>query len=161
LGAAGNLQELAPEYLVRAVDTILLTAEDEDTRAKSANVLSKLTKSTLNTENFETLINNENNSMTNRSVDNTSNDTGLEYFTTKHGQKIGITDEILIKCKDGIDCTELLSRFNLEGVSKITDTIFLVKISDTNDMFSLSRELFETGDVEFAHPNFVKERRLR
>ncbi len=68
LGAAGNLQELAPAHLVEAVDNILLTAGDADTRAKSANVLSKIDKSTLATKNFQELIANETNSITKTSL---------------------------------------------------------------------------------------------
>jgi len=89
------------------------------------------------------------------------NENSLEYFTTKSGKKLAITDEILTKCKVGIDCMELFSKFNLKNISQISDTIFVIKIEDYNNIFSLSRELYESGDVEFAHPNFIKERRLR
>lgn len=91
----------------------------------------------------------------------TADSNGIEYFKTRSGQKIGITDEILIQCKVGIDCIALLNQFNLSNVSKVTDTIIVVKITDYDNIFSLSRELYESGKVEFAHPNFIKERRLR
>ncbi|MEA2100481.1 MAG: hypothetical protein U9P72_10155 [Campylobacterota bacterium] len=90
-----------------------------------------------------------------------SEGSGIKYFKTKSGQKLGITDDILVKCKGGIDCLDLLNRFSLTDVSKLTDTIFIIKIKDYNTIFSLSRALYESGDVEFAHPNFIKERRKR
>jgi len=72
LAAAGNLQEMAPDNLIEAVDNILMNIDDSDTRAKSANVLSKIQKSTLNTKNFEELISNEKNTMTKTSLINAS-----------------------------------------------------------------------------------------
>ncbi len=87
--------------------------------------------------------------------------TGIEYFQKSNGQKVGITDEILVKCNAGIDCERLLAQFSQTNISKLTDTIFVVKVEDYDDIFSLSRELFKSGDVEFAHPNFIKERKLR
>lgn len=90
-----------------------------------------------------------------------SDGSGVDYYKTRSGQKVGITDEILVKCKAGVDCKALLSKFNLNDVSNVTDTILLVKIKDYDNIFLLSRELFETGKMEFAHPNFIKQRRLR
>ena len=86
---------------------------------------------------------------------------GVEYFQTRSGQKIGIKDELLVQCKAGVDCKTLLSKFNLDEISKVTDTIFVAKVKEYDGIFTLSRELYESGKVEFAHPNFVKERRLR
>lgn len=89
------------------------------------------------------------------------NGNSVEYFKTRSGQRIGITDEILIQCKVGIDCRTLLNQFGLDDVSNVTDRIFLIKVKDYDNIFLLSRELYESNKVEFAHPNFVKERRLR
>ena len=94
-------------------------------------------------------------------IQRSSDGSGIEYYKTKSGQKVGITDEILVKCKAGVDCKSLLNQFNLNDVSNLTDTIFLVKVKNYDNIFLLSRELFESGKVEFAHPNFTKERRLR
>jgi len=85
----------------------------------------------------------------------------IKYFKTNSGQKLGITDKILLKCKDGINCRALLKKFSLTEVINLTDTIYSVKIMNYDTIFSLSRELFESGDVEFAHPNFIKQRRKR
>jgi len=88
-------------------------------------------------------------------------DNNVKYFKNINGQKLGITDEILVKCKDDVDCKSLLSKFSLTDVTNLTDTIYLVKIKDYDTIFSTSRELFESGDVEFAHPNFIQEKRRR
>ena len=85
----------------------------------------------------------------------------IDYYKTMHGQKIGITDDILVQCKEGINCSDLLTKYNLSNFSKLTDKIMIVKIEDYDNIFSISRELYESGNVDFAHPNFIKERRKR
>lgn len=85
----------------------------------------------------------------------------IEYYKTVQGQKIGITDEILVECKDGVNCSKLLSSYNLVNYSNLTDKILIVKIDDYDNIFAISRKLFESGDVKYAHPNFIKERKRR
>ncbi|MDQ7047651.1 MAG: hypothetical protein Q9M39_08530 [Sulfurovum sp.] len=72
LAAAGNLLEQAPDYLVEAVDEVLMNVTDTNMRAKSADALSRLEKSTLSTQNFQELIENENSIMTKTSLINAS-----------------------------------------------------------------------------------------
>lgn len=59
LAAAGNLQEVATENVVNAVDDVLLSTKDENNKEKSANALLKIKKSNLSIDNFHTLIKNE------------------------------------------------------------------------------------------------------
>jgi hypothetical protein len=85
----------------------------------------------------------------------------VKSFLTPSGQKVGITNDILVKCKVGVNCEDLFSQFNQANVSKLTDTIFVIKVENYDQIFSLSRDLYNSGKVEFAHPNFIKERILR
>ena len=80
----------------------------------------------------------------------------LKYFKTKSGKRVGVRDEILVKCKAKIDCIELLKRYKQTQITQLTSTIYKVKVKK-DELFSLSRELYESGDVEFAHPSFTKE----
>ena len=89
------------------------------------------------------------------------NNDNIRYYKKFSGQKVGITDQILVKCKANVDCTKLLSQFQQTDISKITDTIFIIKVTNYDEIFSLSRDLYNSGEVEYAHPNFVKERKLR
>ena len=61
LAAAGNMLGAAPQNLIEAVDSVMLTSEDSYTRAKSANALSRIGKSGVTTKEFSTLIENETN----------------------------------------------------------------------------------------------------
>ena len=92
-----------------------------------------------------------------RSLHNSS----INYYKTTAGKKVGITDELLVQCKASVDCPKLFNTFNLSNYSKLSDTIFVVNVENGDNVFSLSRALFETGKLEFAHPNFIKERRKR
>lgn len=90
-----------------------------------------------------------------------ANSSATHYYMDTNGHKMGVTDELLVQCKVGINCTNLLAQFKLTNISKLSDTIFVVKINALDDIFSVSRKLFESGAVTFAHPNFIKERKLR
>ena len=85
----------------------------------------------------------------------------INYYKTTAGKKIGVTDQLLVQCKASVDCPKLLDTFNLLNYSKLSDKIFIVKITNGDNVFSVSRALFESQKVEFAHPNFIKERRKR
>lgn len=85
----------------------------------------------------------------------------IEYYKNANGQKVGITDDILVQCNEGVDCPSVLNQFNLTDYKKLTDKIFVVKIQDYDNIFSVSRALFESKKVKFAHPNFIKERQRR
>ncbi|MCF6330591.1 MAG: hypothetical protein L3I99_03475 [Sulfurimonas sp.] len=97
----------------------------------------------------------------NMHISKSVNGSYVDYFKNKQGHKIGVTDDILVQCKDGVSCSKLLNKFNLINYSKLTDKIFIIKIKDYDNIFSISRKLFESGDVEFAHPNFIQEKRKR
>lgn len=90
-----------------------------------------------------------------------SDNNNIEYYQTQGGYRIGIKDEILVQCKEGINCSKLLASYSNVEVLKLTDKIFVLKVQDYDTVFSTSRELFNSGSVDYAHPNFIKERKLR
>jgi len=97
-------------------------------------------------------------------LDNLSNNRSfnkVNYFQTKEGIKMGTTDEIILKCKIDIDCKKLLRSFNIKSSRNLTNTILVLKVNDGANVFDISRKLFETGLVEYAHPNFIKKRKMR
>ena len=89
------------------------------------------------------------------------NDLPIKYYKTVTGNKVGVTDQLLVQCSKSINCPELLDTFDLLNYSKLSDTIFIVTIENGDDIFSVSKSLFESKKVEFAHPNFIKEKRRR
>ena len=87
-------------------------------------------------------------------------DSSINYYQTKSGKKIGVKNEILLKCKGNVDCSSFLKSYDLTNYSKLTKDIFIVKVFNS-DVFSVSRSLYETGKVEFVHPNFINKKRKR
>ena len=86
---------------------------------------------------------------------------GIKYYRTNFGNKVGVTDEILVKCYQSSDCFNTLDKYNFRSISKVTQTIYLVKIDNENDIFKISQELFLDDNIKFAHPNFIKEQQKR
>ncbi len=80
----------------------------------------------------------------------------IKYFTTQSGKRVGVKNELLVKCKAKINCVELLKIYKQKDIKQISSTIYKVKVQNDGDVFSLSRKLFESGEVEFAHPNLTK-----
>jgi hypothetical protein len=64
MGAAGNMLQSAPDELVQTVDDVLLSAGDSSTRAKSANALSRMERTEIAIDTFQTLLMDEDNSGT-------------------------------------------------------------------------------------------------
>ena len=85
----------------------------------------------------------------------------VRYFMNYNGIRIGVGNEILIECKQDVNCVELLTQFNLQDVSQVTANIYLVKVSKEQDVFTLSKDLFNSGHVKYAHPNFIKTKKFR
>jgi len=97
----------------------------------------------------------------NTQVSRSSNYSSINYYKTATGKRIGVTDQLLVQCKKSVDCPTLLATFNLSNYSKLSDEIFVVKMENGDNVFSVSRAIFESNKVEFSHPDFTKERRKR
>ncbi len=86
---------------------------------------------------------------------------GIKYYENSMGKKIGVKDEIIVKCKEGLSCQNSLKKYDIAGISKLSDTMFLVKVPKDKNVFTLSQKLYKDDSVDFAHPNFIKQRRRR
>ncbi|MBN2825223.1 MAG: hypothetical protein JXQ76_07870 [Campylobacterales bacterium] len=91
-----------------------------------------------------------------------STDSSVEYYQKSNGNTVGIKkDEILVKCYEGVDCSKVLAKYSFVSTSNLSSTIYLVKLASSQDVFTYSQTLHQDSDIEFAHPNFVKERKRR
>lgn len=86
---------------------------------------------------------------------------GIKYYENSMGQKIGVKDEIIIKCKENIPCQNGLKKYNITSVGRLSDTMYLVKVPKGKNIFTLSQKLYNDKSIEFAHPNFIKKRTRR
>ncbi|KIM07131.1 MAG: hypothetical protein KU38_11155 [Sulfurovum sp. FS08-3] len=97
-----------------------------------------------------------------QSINKRSKDNSVEYYQKQDGNLVGIKkDEILTQCNVGVDCAKVLAKYDFASISKLSTTIFLVKLTPTQDVFNFSQILYNDSDIAFAHPNFVKERKGR
>jgi len=92
----------------------------------------------------------------------------IKYYITKRGNKLGVTNEVIVQCKADVNCTSVLNAYSLETVSKLSkislvkevsklsETLFLVKIKKDENIFKVSQELYNNKDIVLAHPNFIK-----
>ena len=86
---------------------------------------------------------------------------GVKYYKNSLGKKIGVKDEIIVQCKEGISCRENLGKYPVGEVSRLSDRMLLVKVPKDENIFELSQKLYEDDSIAFAHPNFIKERSRR
>jgi hypothetical protein len=94
---------------------------------------------------------------TERSLDGSA----VKYYTTSRGEKVGVTDEILVKCKADRDCYDVIKKYNFKEIKKINSFLFKVKVKDDKDVFRISRELYEDENIAIAHPNFTRKIKRR
>jgi len=94
----------------------------------------------------------------NRSVDN-----NITYYLTPNNNKIGVNDEIILQCNNNIDCNKLLISLNFKNISKISNNIFLIKLTKTqkDNIFEISRMLSKNTSIKYSHPNFIKNKKRR
>jgi hypothetical protein len=85
----------------------------------------------------------------------------IKYYTNKAGQKVGVKNEILAKCKSKIPCLEIFEKYNFEEVEQLTSKLIFIKLKKDQNPFDISNELYQNSDIEFAHPNFIKKRYKR
>jgi hypothetical protein len=83
------------------------------------------------------------------------------YYKTSSGHKVGVTDEILVQCSASKDCEKVLEKYKLSAVSRLSDEIFLVKITKDKNIFEISQKLYEDANITSAHPNFLKTKKRR
>lgn len=92
-----------------------------------------------------------------------TNNSNTVYYVKENGSKVGVSNEIIVKCKEDINCKQLLSSQNFANISKLTSSLFLIKLNeiDKNNIFEISRDLSVNTDIKFAHPNFIKNKKRR
>lgn len=81
------------------------------------------------------------------------------WFELKDGNNIIIpTGEIIFKPKIGVDYKSILSKLNLENKIELKSineyNYIIVSSKDINSIFDIANKIYESGLVQFSHPNF-------
>jgi hypothetical protein len=85
----------------------------------------------------------------------------VQYYKTAHGHKVGVKNDILVECKEGVNCENILSSYSLLSMSALSDTIFIVTIAKGENVFKFAQKLYSDAKIKLAHPNFRKNKRRR
>jgi len=85
----------------------------------------------------------------------------VKYYKTAHGHKVGVKNDILVECNEGVNCENILSSYSLLSMSALSDTIFIVTIAKGENVFKFSQKLYSDAKIKLAHPNFRKNKRRR
>ncbi len=85
----------------------------------------------------------------------------VRYYQTREARVFGVTDEIIVQCKEAKNCLETLEDLKFNNVSRLSKVLFLIKIPNVDNIFEISRKLYENPAIVLAHPNFVKKRERR
>ena len=88
------------------------------------------------------------------------NSENISYYENQMGQKVGVKQEIIIKCKAIDSCQNIFKKYNIQNIKQITSSIFLLSVKNS-ELFELSQKLYVEKDITISHPNFIKEYRLR
>lgn len=86
---------------------------------------------------------------------------GTRWYRTEEGRRVGVNSAILVQWKDASKAEEILKEFALTDAEKISETIWLVQVPSSRDLFAVTKDLYEHEAVEFAQPDMIKERRMR
>jgi subtilisin family serine protease len=79
------------------------------------------------------------------------------FYTLKDGLDMGVTDEILVRFLPGVTIEEqnrLHKKFKTK-VIKTTKIYQKLVVPKEKDALEIANQYYETGLVEFAHPNFI------
>ncbi len=88
-------------------------------------------------------------------------DQNVTFYENQNGQKIGVKQEVIIGCDDLIACKKVLRDYNITYIEELSKTIYLLKLPKNSDPFEISNSLYNEDPVQFAHPNFIKKRKMR
>lgn len=83
------------------------------------------------------------------------------YFINEKGHKVGVSNEIIVKCISSVNCSEKLKELNFTDISNLTSTLYLVKVDNSDEIFTIAQSLYQNENIEFAIPNFLKKRERR
>ncbi len=82
----------------------------------------------------------------------------IQYYQTQDGNKIGVKNEVIIKCDSAVVCQNIFNKYDLNSTKKLSEKFYLISVPKNQDLFELSSKLYMEDSIEMAHPNFVKKR---
>ncbi len=85
----------------------------------------------------------------------------IRWYRNESGMRVGIDRKILVQWKNPENAAAVLNEFKLEEGEALTKTVWLIYVPDSADIFELSQKLYKHNSTILAHPNMIRERRMR
>lgn len=86
----------------------------------------------------------------------------IDYYITDKNILLGITEKLIVKLSitsEGVD--KYLQEFNLTLEKSLGKNLYLLKTIDKSLTIDIANQLHEKEDVQYAHPDFIKQRLRR
>ena len=90
-----------------------------------------------------------------------SKNSNFIYYRNGKDELLGVNNRILVSLKDSSKENILLKEFNLTKVKDFGNSLILVELEDKSRTLEVSSQIYNLDYVEFAHPDFLKERKKR
>lgn len=86
------------------------------------------------------------------------NSTGRQ-FQTKQGHRMSATGEIILKVHSFEQLSYFLEKYPIESYQKLDSKTYLLKPTRESDLFALANRMHLDSMSNYAHPNFIREKR--
>ena len=87
--------------------------------------------------------------------------TKVDYYITEKDILLGVTDRIICKVIDETYLKQYTQEFNLTIEKKLSENLYLLKISNKNKILDMANNLTQKEGVVYAHPDFIKKQLFR
>ena len=85
----------------------------------------------------------------------------ISWYRLPDGAKVGVKPEVIIGCNVWDKCKTILEKYPVEKIEKLSEKLYLLKLEPNSDAITIANELYLHEAITLAHPNFIRERKLR
>ena len=85
----------------------------------------------------------------------------IRFIKDRNGRKVGLTNRLIVRLKDGSSIEELAQKYGLKNIRKIANGIYVAEVDDIDRMLEVVQQLKKDPAVKYAHPDYVRERMRR
>lgn len=78
-------------------------------------------------------------------------------YLTDQGNPMYYKDDIVLKFKSGVDASQINALMSSNNLTLLKTTVSYIQFKVQSDALQTSKTIYETGLVEFCHPNFIAE----
>lgn len=81
----------------------------------------------------------------------------IQEYTTTDGKTVKFKNQILVQCKKNSYCEDDFENLNLTNYKNIGNNTYVIKLDNTQDIFSFCQKLYDKQDIKSAHPNYIRK----